>query len=76
MGEMDEEVRRAVQLAWVIGECRKARSISDAGRLLFAESRKQKSRPNDADRLRKYLASFGLDWEAVRTPALDIKPNS
>ena len=56
----------AAQLAQVIGECRKARSLSAAGRLLFAESRKQKARPNDADRLRKYLASFGLDWEAVR----------
>ena len=56
----------AAQLASVIRECRKARSLSEAGRALFAESRKKKSNPNDADRLRKYLASFGLDWETVK----------
>ena len=56
----------ATQLACVIGKCRKARSLSEAGRILFAESRKNKARPNDADRLRKYLATFGLDWETVR----------
>jgi transcriptional regulatory protein RtcR len=28
-------------------------------------SRKKKSRANDADRLRKYLQRFGLDWRAV-----------
>jgi len=56
----------AAQLACVIRECRKAKTLSEAGRLLFAESRKKKNRPNDADRLRKYLASFGLDWEDVR----------
>ena len=54
------------QLACVIRACREARSLSAAGRLLFAESRKKKARPNDADRLRKYLASFGLDWDGVR----------
>jgi transcriptional regulatory protein RtcR len=54
------------QLACVIRVCRDARSLSEAGRVLFAESRKKKVHPNDADRLRKYLASFGLDWESVR----------
>ena len=57
----------AAQLACVIRECRKARSLSDAGRRLFAESRKSKKNANDADRLRKYLAKFGLDWSAVCT---------
>lgn len=55
----------AVQLACVIRECRRGRSLSEAGRALFAESRKRKKNTNDADRLRKYLASFGLSWEAV-----------
>ena len=54
------------QLACVIRTCREARSLSEAGRTLFAASRKKKNHPNDADRLRKYLASFGLDWESVR----------
>ncbi|MBB5884461.1 sigma54-dependent transcription regulator [Xanthomonas sp. F1] len=26
----------------------------------------QRASTNDADRLRKYLARFGLDWEQVR----------
>lgn len=54
------------QLACTIRTCRDSRSLSEAGRALFAESRKKKARPNDADRLRKYLASFGLDWESLR----------
>jgi transcriptional regulatory protein RtcR len=55
------------QLAAVINVCRGCRSISEAGRLLFAESRKAKANPNDADRLRKYLARFNLSWSDVAT---------
>ncbi|MBN2584373.1 MAG: RNA repair transcriptional activator RtcR [Planctomycetes bacterium] len=51
-----------VQLAEVIRICRRARSLSDAGRTLFAASRRRKRNANDADRLRKYLARFGIDW--------------
>jgi transcriptional regulatory protein RtcR len=51
-----------VQLAAVIEVCRRSRSLSDAGRTLFAASRLEKSQPNDADRLRKYLARFDLTW--------------
>jgi transcriptional regulatory protein RtcR len=54
-----------VQLAEVIRVCRRSRSLSEAGRSLFAASRGKKSRVNDADRLRKYLAKFELDWSAV-----------
>jgi transcriptional regulatory protein RtcR len=50
-----------VQLAEVVRICRRARSLSDAGRTLFAASRRRKSSANDADRLRKYLARFGID---------------
>jgi transcriptional regulatory protein RtcR len=46
--------------------CQASRSLSDAGRRLFAVSRAKKSAPNDADRLRKYLARFGLDWITLR----------
>jgi transcriptional regulatory protein RtcR len=56
-----------VQLADVVSVCRRARSLSDAGRELFAASRARKSSTNDADRLRKYLARFGLDFERVRS---------
>lgn len=51
-----------VQLAEVVRVCRAAPTLSAAGRELFAVSRQGKAQPNDADRLRKYLARFGLDW--------------
>lgn len=54
-----------VQLADVVRVCSRAGSLSDAGRELFAVSRAKKSSSNDADRLRKYLAKFGLTWAGV-----------
>jgi transcriptional regulatory protein RtcR len=59
----------AVQLAHVIAVCRQSKSLSDAGRRLFSVSRESKAKPNDADRLRKYLARFELDWDAICTAA-------
>ncbi|GAB3469973.1 RNA repair transcriptional activator RtcR [Massilia terrae] len=56
----------AVQLGAVIEVCRKSTTLSDAGRKLFAVSRSAKERPNDADRLKKYLARFGLSWDELR----------
>lgn len=53
------------QLETVIKVCRESKSLSDAGRALFAETRKSKASPNDADRLRKYLARFDLDWAGL-----------
>ncbi len=54
-----------VQLADVIAVCRQSRSLSEAGRMLFAQSRSRKQSTNDADRLRKYLTRFGLSWDDV-----------
>lgn len=54
-----------VQLADVLRVCADARSLSEAGRVLFAASRSKKTSVNDADRLRKYLARFGLAWADV-----------
>src|SRR6267378_7312240 len=51
-----------VQLARVIQICRDSRSLSDAGRKLFSVSRGRKAITNDADRLRKYLNRFGIEW--------------
>jgi transcriptional regulatory protein RtcR len=53
------------QLAQVLEVCRQARTMSEAGRQLFSASRKRKSSSNDADRLRKYLARFGLEWSEI-----------
>lgn len=54
------------QLREVIEVCRASRTASEAGRTLFAISRVKRSSTNDADRLRKYLAKFGLDFDQVR----------
>jgi transcriptional regulatory protein RtcR len=54
-----------VQLAEVLKVCRASRSLSEAGRKLFNVSRTRKGTANDADRLRKYLARFSLDWAKV-----------
>jgi transcriptional regulatory protein RtcR len=51
-----------VQLGHVIRVCRQSATLSAAGRRLFAASRARRKVTNDADRLRKYLARFGLDW--------------
>jgi len=53
------------QLEEVLRVSRGARSMSEAGRVLFAVSRTRKSSVNDADRLRKYLARYGLAWKDV-----------
>lgn len=54
-----------VQLAETIRICRASRSLSEAGRTLFSASRMRRSSSNDADRLRKYLARFDLEWSVV-----------
>jgi len=52
-----------VQLAHVVAVCQRSKTLSDAGRELFAVSRKKRAVTNDADRLKKYLAKFDLDFE-------------
>ena len=52
-----------LQLAQVVTACRTEKSLSAAGRKLFAVSRTQKKNSNDADRLRKYLQKFDLNWQ-------------
>jgi transcriptional regulatory protein RtcR len=59
----------AVQLAEVLRVCERARTLSEAGRILFAASRQQKKVANDADRLRKYLHRFDLDWAELHKDA-------
>lgn len=64
---MDIDLFDRRQLETVLEVCRRSASLSEAGRELFAVSRQKKANPNDADRLRKYLARFGLSWENVRS---------
>ena len=42
----------------------------DAGRTLFQASRERRGSVNDSDRLRKYLARFGLEFAAMRSAAM------
>jgi transcriptional regulatory protein RtcR len=55
-----------VQLEDVLIVCRRSSSLSAAGRVLFDRSRERKKIANDADRLRKYLARFDLDWSDLK----------
>lgn len=54
-----------VQLEHVVKVCQESKTLSDAGRKLFAVSRTKKAQPNDADRLKKYLARFKLSWAEI-----------
>jgi transcriptional regulatory protein RtcR len=54
------------QLACVIRVCHESTTLSEAGRKLFAATRENRKTANDADRLRKYLARFDLDWPQVK----------
>lgn len=54
------------QLAFVIRICRECTTLSEAGRKLFGATREKRKVQNDADRLRKYLGRFNLDWQACR----------
>ena len=53
------------QLEHVIEVCRQSKSLAEAGRKLFNVSRLAKKQPNDSDRLRKYLAKFGLSFPDI-----------
>ena len=56
-----------VQLAYVARVCRESETLSEAGRKLFAVTREKRQTANDADRLRKYLVRFDLDWSSVKS---------
>lgn len=54
-----------VQLVDVIKTCQTSKNIAQAGRTLFAASRKRKVRSNDSDRLRKYLSKYQIQWSDI-----------
>src|SRR5262245_30287530 len=54
------------QLGFVIRICRECATLSEAGRKLFGATREKRKVQNDADRPRKYLARFNLDWQACK----------
>lgn len=56
-----------IQLIGVIQVCQNSKTLAEAGRRLFAVSREQRSTTNDSDRVKKYLARFGLSWELLHS---------
>lgn len=54
------------QLSRVVEICRVSRSRAEAGKKLFAVSRRQRSSTNDSDRLGKYLEKFGLTFQQCK----------
>ena len=53
------------QLREVVAACRESRTAAEAGKRLFAVSRRAKKTSNDTDRLAKYLAKFGLSFKTL-----------
>ena len=62
--ELDDFDR--VQLAHVLLVCEKSKTLAAAGRKLFSSSRERRKKTNDTDRLRKYLAKYGIMWDNSR----------
>ncbi|MGF1688505.1 RNA repair transcriptional activator RtcR [Photobacterium japonica] len=55
------------QLSYVLSVCEASNTLAAAGRELYNISRLTKSSTNDASRLQKYLAKFGLAWKAIKS---------
>lgn len=55
-----------LQLQSVIAVCRASTALPDTGCKLFDQVRQQRSVVNDADRPRKFLHKFGLNWELLK----------
>lgn len=55
-----------VQLQSVLEICSRCNSLAEAGRALFNVSRLQRKSQNDADRIRKYLGRYGLEWKDLK----------
>jgi len=49
----------------VVRVCHESRTQSDARRRLVGVTRPERKHADDADRLVKYFARFGLSWPAV-----------
>ncbi len=61
-----------IQLEGVLEVCSKSKSLSDAGRKLFAISRLSKASSNDSDRLKKFLSKYGLTWDIIQNISINI----
>ena len=48
------------QIEQVLTVCRRSKSLAEAGRELFAASRLKRAKPNDSDRVKKFLEKWGI----------------
>ncbi len=55
-----------IQLAGIAEVCKNARSMAEAGRLLFDHSRALKTSVNDSHRLKQLLGKYGLEFERFK----------
>lgn len=62
----DMDLFECAQLENVLEVCAQCHSLAEAGRRLFAVSRQQKGGSNDSDRIRKYLARYGVTWADIK----------
>ena len=62
-----------IQLQGVLKVCRESRNLADAGKKLFAVSRRARRSVNDSDRLSKYLARYGLTFRDASRPEGDAR---
>jgi transcriptional regulatory protein RtcR len=52
-------------VAKIVEVCKECWSMPDAGRRLFAVSRRAKTQPSDFDSVKKSLGRFGLSWRDI-----------
>ena len=62
----DNKTPQYCQFAKVVEICRQSRSRAEAGKKLFAVSRRQRSTANDSDRLGKYLDKFKVTFQMCK----------
>ena len=55
-----------IQLAGIANICKNAKSMAEAGRILFDQSREQKKSVNDSHRLKQLLGKYGLEFEQFK----------
>ena len=57
-----------IQLAGIAKICRESKSMAEAGRKLFDQSREQKKSANDSHRLKQILAKYELTFQQLHKP--------
>lgn len=62
-----------IQLEEVLCQCRKYKSMAEAGRALFNVSRQKKVSHNDSHRLSMYLKKYNITWRNIASHSPGVK---